>query len=95
MEVVLQLWQFLVLIAAAIIFGFMVACVLSAASRSDDEAEIYVNGLIDRDGEIKKLEKTISNQAQKINELLKLKNELMDTIESIDNSKIIKVARSN
>ena len=95
MEFVLQWYELLILTSAAVIFGYMAACILCAASRADDEAEIYANGLIDRDSEIKKLQRTISNQAQKINELLSLKNELMDTIESIDNSKIIKVARSN
>lgn len=78
----------------AILISFIGGCiftiVLIALLRANDnpvEDEILANGIIHRDNELKALnellekqDKTIYNQKLKINELLKVNNELRDEI---------------
>lgn len=74
----------------------IVLIALLNANRQDSvDAQIYENGILDRDNEIgilneviDKQDKTIYNQKLKINELLKVNHELMDEAAT-------KVARSN
>ena len=80
MEFVLQWYELMILTSAAVTFGFMVACILAAASRSDHEAEIYANGLIDRDVELKKMDRTIYNQRLKIVEQAETICNLKDSV---------------
>lgn len=78
----------------AILISFIGGCiftiVLIALLRANDnpvDEEILANGIIHRDNELKSLngllekqDKTIYNQKLKINELLKVNNELRDEI---------------
>lgn len=77
------------------IFMIVLIALLNANRQDSVDAQIYENGIIDRDNEIgtlneviDKQDKTIYNQKLKINELLKVNHELMDEAAT-------KVARSN
>lgn len=77
------------------IFMIVLIALLNANRQDSVDAQIYENGILDRDNEIgilneviDKQDRTIKNQSQKILELL-------DTINKQDQSTIIKVARSN
>lgn len=77
------------------IFMIVLIALLNANRQDSVDAQIYENGILDRDNEIgilneviDKQDRTIKNQSQKILELL-------DTINKQDESTIIKVVRSN
>jgi hypothetical protein len=77
------------------IFMIVLIALLNANRQDSVDAQIYENGILDRDNEIgilneviDKQDKTIYNQKLKINELLKVNHELMDEAAT-------KVARSN
>lgn len=77
------------------IFMIVLIALLNANRQDSADVEIYENGIIERDSELKVLndlidrqDKVIYNQKLKINELLKVNHELMDEA-------VAKVSRSN
>lgn len=77
------------------IFMIVLIALLNANRQDSVDAQIYENGIIDRDRELKVLndlierqDKVIYNQKLKINELLKVNHELRDEA-------VTKTARSN